>query len=88
MSVKNSGTTSKNASSGKSRGQSKSVTPISSGTTGNSLLTQMHPEIENEIRVRAYEIYELRGRQDGLDYEDWIRAEEEVLARYQRAKSA
>jgi len=30
------------------------------------------------IRRRAYEIYEQRGRQDGLEVEDWLRAEQEV----------
>jgi len=30
------------------------------------------------IRRRAYEIYEQRGRQDGQELEDWIRAEQEV----------
>jgi len=40
------------------------------------------------IRVRAYEIFEERGRLDGFDQEDWARAEAEVLARFQREKSA
>ena len=40
------------------------------------------------IRIRAYEIFEERGRLDGFDQEDWARAEEEVLARFQREKSA
>lgn len=37
--------------------------------------------IETEIRRRAYEIYESRGRQDGLDRDDWIQAEAEILSR-------
>ena len=36
---------------------------------------------EEEIRRRAYELYEERGRQDGFAEEDWIRAEEEVSQR-------
>jgi Protein of unknown function (DUF2934) len=35
---------------------------------------------EDEVRRRAYEIYESRGRQDGCAEEDWIRAEQELLA--------
>ncbi len=31
--------------------------------------------IEDEIRVRAYEFYEQRGRQHGHDLDDWLRAE-------------
>lgn len=33
---------------------------------------------EEEVRRRAYEIYEERGRQDGGEVEDWIRAEQEL----------
>jgi Protein of unknown function (DUF2934) len=35
---------------------------------------------EEQVRRRAYEIYEQRGRQDGGAIEDWIRAEQELLA--------
>lgn len=31
-----------------------------------------------QIEVRAYEIYENRGRQDGRDIEDWLAAENEL----------
>lgn len=37
--------------------------------------------LEEQIRRRAYELYELRGREDGFAEEDWARAEREVLAR-------
>ena len=37
--------------------------------------------LEEEIRRRAYELYELRGREDGFAEEDWSRAEREVLGR-------
>lgn len=37
--------------------------------------------LEEEIRRRAYELYELRGREDGYAEEDWTRAERELLAR-------
>ena len=35
-------------------------------------------EIEDRIRLRAYEIYEQRGRTAGHDVEDWLRAESEL----------
>jgi DUF2934 family protein len=35
-------------------------------------------QFEDQIRERAYELYELRGREDGHDLEDWLRAEEEL----------
>ncbi len=44
--------------------------------------------IEEEIRIRAYELFEERGRQEGFHDEDWARAEAEVLAKYRRDKSA
>jgi len=37
--------------------------------------------LEEEIRRRAYELYELRGREDGFAEEDWTRAEREVRDR-------
>lgn len=38
-------------------------------------------DLENQIRQRAYEIYEERGRTPGHEQEDWIQAEREVYAR-------
>lgn len=35
-------------------------------------------QLEDQIRARAYELYESRGREDGHDLEDWLRAEEET----------
>jgi DUF2934 family protein len=34
-------------------------------------------ELEYQIRLRAYRLYEARGREDGHELEDWFRAEEE-----------
>jgi len=36
-------------------------------------------ELEEQIRPRAYELYEARGREDGHDLDDWLQAEAEVL---------
>ncbi len=33
---------------------------------------------EEEIRRRAYELYEQRGRKPGYEHEDWARAEREL----------
>ena len=60
-------------------------------TTPNATLTITMPpasdsrpaqsglEIYERIRRRAYELYEERGRQDGFEQEDWVRAEREML---------
>lgn len=49
---------------------------------------QVEVRIEEEIRIRAYELFEQRGRQEGFHDEDWARAEAEVMAKYRRDKSA
>ena len=45
-------------------------------------------ELEIKIRERAYELYEARGREEGHDLEDWLRAEEEITAKSERAVAA
>jgi hypothetical protein len=37
-------------------------------------------DLEEQIRLRAHELYEARGRQDGHELEDWLRAEDEITA--------
>jgi hypothetical protein len=39
-------------------------------------------QILERIRQRAYEMYELRGREDGHDLDDWIRAASEVTRNF------
>jgi hypothetical protein len=34
--------------------------------------------LEEQIRTRAYELYEARGREEGHDLEDWLEAEAEI----------
>jgi Protein of unknown function (DUF2934) len=45
-------------------------------------------ELEYQIRLRAYQLYEARGREDGHDKEDWFRAKEEIAIKKFRAASA
>jgi len=44
-------------------------------------------ELERQISVRAYELYEARGREDGHEQEDWLRAEEEITSKKVRTAS-
>jgi hypothetical protein len=39
-------------------------------------------DIQEEIRLRAYEIFAQRGFEHGHDLDDWLKAEEEVLGRF------
>jgi hypothetical protein len=45
-------------------------------------------EIEHQIRLRAYELYEARGRENGHDQEDWVRAEVEITNKNARTVAA
>ncbi len=44
--------------------------------------------LEAEIRARAYEFYELRGREHGYDLDDWFRAEESIRRKNIRKTAA
>lgn len=45
-------------------------------------------EAEELIRLRAYGLYEERGRENGHDLEDWLRAEAEILEKKQPRSTA
>jgi Protein of unknown function (DUF2934) len=45
-------------------------------------------ELENQIRLRAYELYEARGQEDGHELEDWFRAKEELTIKKFRTATA
>ena len=44
--------------------------------------------VEEEIRVRAYQLYEERGYTPGHENEDWLVAEREILSRQDQQQSA
>jgi hypothetical protein len=52
--------------------------PTLNKTSFNSSLTEGEPIKDNQIQLRAYELYEQRGREHGHDVEDWLQAETEV----------
>ncbi len=35
--------------------------------------------LQDQIRARAFQLYEQRGRDDGHDLDDWLQAEAELL---------
>jgi hypothetical protein len=43
------------------------------------------PELQEQIRHRAYELYEQRGRDEGHELDDWLQAESEMTK--QKAKT-
>jgi hypothetical protein len=40
---------------------------------------QIDPSLQEQIRIRAYELYEQRGREPGNELQDWLQAETEIL---------
>jgi len=48
------------------------------------------PDLQEQIRRRANELYEQRGRVDGFALDDWLRAETEILGaqKQQKARAA
>lgn len=52
------------------------------------MVEQSSPELEQQIRTRAYELFEERGRTDGHDMNDWLRAESEVTSGKREAVAA
>jgi hypothetical protein len=37
-----------------------------------------YADLADQVRIRAYEIYEKRGREDGHALEDWLEAQSEL----------
>lgn len=46
------------------------------------------PELLEQIRIRAYELFEQRGREEGHEVEDWLKAEAEVLQKTAKTSAA
>ena len=51
-------------------------------------VTSEPQELEHQISLRAYELYEARGREDGHELDDWLRAEEEIREKKVRTAAA
>jgi hypothetical protein len=54
---------------------------VDSSKTSPGKFEIMPPAVptDSKIRERAYELYESRDRKPGLDEQDWLRAEKELL---------
>jgi DUF2934 family protein len=50
--------------------------------------TEFLLDLQEQIRRRAFELYELRGREDGHDQDDWLQAESELVQQRARAAGA
>ena len=51
----------------------------STSVTAKTLAIEPSQNVEEEVRRRAYELYAERGREDGHDLDDWLRAEAAII---------
>jgi Protein of unknown function (DUF2934) len=66
----------------RSNKQSKPKLAVDSkGFPGKPAIVQETVSSQERIRERAYQLYESRGREPGLNEQDWLRAEREILTR-------
>jgi Protein of unknown function (DUF2934) len=56
--------------------------------TGGGNGNHFSADLESEIRMRAYQLYEKRGYTNGRSEDDWFQAEREVMARHAHAHTA
>ena len=74
-------------------------TPGNGSTTRKQVATMPAPKpfevkkntpsnLQEEIRIRAYQLYEERGYTPGHEDEDWLVAEREILGRHDQQQSA
>ena len=63
----------------KHKAEKKVLQMPGNGAAGNGFTPA---DLESEIRLRAYELYEQRGCIPGHETDDWVAAEREVRARH------
>ncbi|MGH9497881.1 MAG: DUF2934 domain-containing protein [Terriglobales bacterium] len=64
------------------------VTSTAPVRKASSSATSATADLETQIRQRAYELYQERGCTPGLENEDWLQAERELLGRQNQRQSA
>jgi len=60
--------------------------PTPTPDTGPQVTREVQ-DLTEQIRQRAYELYELRGRGDGHELDDWILAESELIQKREATDS-
>ena len=53
-----------------------------------ALVAERSEELQTQIRIRAYRLYEQRGREDGRELDDWLKAEAELVGQKAKAVGA
>lgn len=65
------------------KAQNATPTPVTSENQAEPT-----PEMLEQIRARAHELFEQRGREQGHDLDDWLQAEAEVTQQRAKTKAA
>jgi hypothetical protein len=61
------------------RAKSAAIPPVSAISPGIASPVDVQEQlVQEQIRVRAYQLYEERGKIDGHELEDWLQAEAEL----------
>ena len=66
----------------------KQTSPASNPSKPPTKVTKPTPEFQEQVRRRAHEAYEQRGREEGHQLDDWLQAEAEVAQRKAKAVTA
>jgi hypothetical protein len=61
-------------------------TPPAKAKTTTESAQPTTDQFQAQVRLRAYQLYERRGRQDGHELDDWLQAEAELVQK--KAKGA
>ncbi len=73
------------AKAGAKKARTSKTTSPNGSQTATAVTASAQPinitDLQEQIRRRAYELYEQRGRQHGFDAEDWFQAESEMRSR-------
>ena len=63
----------------------KPARPAATPRQALTQVTKSTPDLQEQIRLRAYGLYEQHGRNEGHELDDWLQAESEVTQ--QKAKT-
>jgi hypothetical protein len=66
----------------------KQTNPRSNSNQIRTEVTNPTPQLQEQVRRRAHEVYEQRGREEGHGLDDWLQAEAEVTHQQRKIVAA
>ena len=61
--------------------------PTTSISDAEPVTSEQPQDMTDQVRARAYELYEVRGREEGHDLDDWLLAELQLIQKPQAEDS-